>query len=171
MKMTRESYREHMRCYSRDTMVMSFVVQDHPSFQVLKAAGSDIIPFLLEDLLDPDWHCDHCYGEGFEFPPDWVWDNVKRNWPTDTGIPCSVCKGKGSINSWACMMLLGMAAGTDRPKVPEWMRGRHEPLTKLWQKWGEQRGYLPATPDDPEEPGILAKIWRLVAFLCGSPIR
>src|ERR1700675_3046977 len=115
MKMTRESYREHMRRYSKDTMVMSFVVTKHPSYQVLLAAGSDIIQYLLEDLLDPNWHCSHCYGEGFEFPPDWVWDNEKRNWPTDTGIPCTECKGKGSINSWACMTLLAEAAGDDRP--------------------------------------------------------
>jgi hypothetical protein len=165
MKMTRESYREHMRRYSKDTMVMSFVVTKHPSYQVLLAAGSDIIQYLLEDLLDPNWHCSHCYGEGFEFPPDWVWDNEKRNWPSDTGIPCTECKGKGSINSWACMMLLSYAAGSDRPKVPDWMRGRHEPLTNLWREWGEDRGYLPMTPRPAPEPNIVTKLLRAVGLL------
>src|SRR5271157_3488634 len=94
-------YRQHMRKYSRDTMVMSFVVTKHPDYQALKAAGKEIIPILFADIVDPAWHCTHCYGEGFEFPVGWVWDNERRNWPTDTGIPCSECKGKGNVNSWA----------------------------------------------------------------------
>lgn len=97
--MTYEEYRQHMRAYSRDTMVMSFVVTKHPDFQALKDAGDEVIPWLLHDLLDPDWYCAHCYGEGFEFPAGWEWDSEKRNWPTDTGIPCTKCKGKGGINS------------------------------------------------------------------------
>jgi hypothetical protein len=156
--MTKDEYRQHMRTYSRDTMVMSFVVTKHPDYQALKAAGKEIIPWLLADLLDPTWHCSHCHGEGFEFPANWVWDNEKRNWPADTGIPCLQCKGKGSINSHACMMLLWGKAGDDAPTVENWMRGRHDKLTKTWQKWGEQRGYLPPTPD--EEPSALRKIAR-----------
>jgi hypothetical protein len=154
-----------MRRYSRDTMVMSFVVTKHDDFQAMLAAGKEIIPYLLEDLLDPNWHCSHCYSEGFEFPPDWVWDNEKRNWPTDTGIPCTECKGKGSINSWACMTLLAQAAGDDRPKIENWMRGRHDPLVKEWKKWGEQRGYLPAPKEESPEQGILAKVSQAVRNL------
>ena len=98
MVMTREEYRQHMRTYSRQTMHMSFVVTKHPDYQALREAGKDIITFLLEDLIDPRWYCSHCYGEGFEFPPDWEWDAVKRNWPTDTGIPCTRCNGRGGTN-------------------------------------------------------------------------
>lgn len=161
MKMTKESYRQHMRKYSRDTMVMSFVVTKHPSFQVLRAAGADIIPYLLEDLFDEHWHCNHCYGEGFEFPPDWVWDNEKRNWPTDTGIPCTECHGKGYINSWACMTLLWEAVGRENgPKVKESQRGRHGELTRLWREWAEDNSYLPKTPRPVPEPNFFIKLLR-----------
>ena len=147
--MTATEYRQHMRTYSKDTMVMSFVVTDHPDYQALKAAGMEVAPYLLVDLIDPDWHCDACYGEGFEFPAGWAWDNKKRNWPTDTGIPCPKCMGKGSINTWACIMLLTEIAGDDRPKVEVYMQGRHAALIDLWRKWGELRGYLPPTTDTP----------------------
>ena len=163
--MTYEEYRQHMRKYSRDTMVMSFVVTKHPDFEALEKAGDEVIPWLLNDLLDPDWHCSHCYSEGFEFPPGWEWDAVKRNWPTDTGVPCTVCKGKGSINSWACMHLLWDHVGRDKgPKIEEWMRGRHAALTKLWQKWGEQHGYLPVTPDEPEATNLLTRILKAIGW-------
>ena len=69
--MTKEEYRQHMRQYSRDTMVMSFVVTKHDDYQALKAAGKEIIPWLLEDLLDPYWCCNTCHGEGYEFVPTW----------------------------------------------------------------------------------------------------
>ena len=151
-------YRQHMRKYSRDTMVMSFVVTKHPDYQALKAAGKEIIPYLFADIVDPAWHCTHCYGEGFEFPVGWVWDNERRNWPTDTGIPCSECKGKGNVNSWACMMLLAEAMGDTRPKIPVKFQGRHTEIVKIYLKWGEQHGYLPPTPD--EEPSGLTKIFR-----------
>ena len=158
--MTKDEYRKAMRTYSRDTMVMSFVVTKHPDYRLMREAGKEIIPYLLADLLDPAWHCSHCYGEGFEFPPDWVWDNVKRNWPTDTGIPCTECKGKGSISSWACMTLLAEITGDDRPKCERAWQGRHDKLTKMWQKWGEERGYLPPTPDD--SPSALRQIGRAI---------
>src|SRR5271157_4500882 len=115
--MTAEEYRKHMRTYSRDTMVMSFVVTKHPDYRAMREAGKEIIPFLLADMLDDQWHCSACYGEGFEFPAGWVWNNETRNWPTDTGIPCPACKGKGSINSWACIMLIAEITGDDRPKI------------------------------------------------------
>lgn len=149
--MTKEEYRQHIRKYSRDTMVMSYVVTKHPDYQALQAAGDEIIPWLLEDMLDPNWHCDACYGEGFKFPDGWVWDSVKRNWPSDTGVPCPKCGGKGSISSWGCMSLLWDKVGRDNgPKIENWMRGRHDVLCKCWQKWGEARGYLPPTPDAPK---------------------
>lgn len=163
--MTREEYRQHMRKYSRETMVMSFVVTKHPDYQVLREAGKEIMPYLLEDMIDPHWHCNKCYGEGFEFPAGWVWDNEKRNWPEDTGIPCPECKGKGSINSWACMTLLAEKAGEDRPKIEEWMRGRHDPIVKVWRKWGEQNGYLPVTPDEEEQPDVLTRVGRALLSL------
>lgn len=154
--MTKDQYRTHMRKYARETMIMSFVVTKHPDFEAMQTAGKEIIQYLLEDLIDPKWHCDHCYGEGFEFPAGWVWDNEKRNWPTDTGVPCTVCKGKGGINSWACMTLLRMAAGEDSPKIEEWMRGRHDPIVKVWRKWGQQNGYLPG----PEIPEVKRSTWK-----------
>jgi hypothetical protein len=166
-EMTKDEYRQHMRKYSCDTMVMSFVVTNHPDYQALvKEAGKEIIPYLLDDMFDPNWNCSHCYGEGFEFPPGWVWDNELRNWPTDTGIPCSKCKGKGSINSWACMTLLWDKVGRDNgPKIENWMRGRHAVLTKAWRKWGEQNGYLPASPEEKESPGVLARAGRALLGL------
>jgi hypothetical protein len=148
--MTHDEYRQHMRKYSRDTMVMSFVVYKHPSYQALREAGNEVVPWLLEDLIDPDWHCDHCYGEGFEFPADWVWDSVKRNWPTDTGIPCSQCRGKGNLCHWACMSLLAEHAGDERPKAPRSIHGKIVPLTNMWKEWGEQRGYLSSSPEVKE---------------------
>ena len=163
--MTKDDYRQHMRKYSRDTMVMSFVVTKHPDYQALKAAGMEIVPYLLADMLDPDWHCNTCYSEGFEFPAGWVWDNEKRNWPTDTGIPCRACKGKGGISSWACISLIAEIVGDDRPKIETRIQGKHEAIVKLYREWGELRGYLPPTTTD--KPGGLAgfmkrlgnKIW------------
>lgn len=152
--MTYEEYRQHMRKYSRDTAVMSFVVAKHPDYQALREAGNEIIPWLLTDMSDPDWHCNHCYGEGFEFPPNWVWDNVKRNWPTDTGIPCTVCKGKGSISSWACMMLVAEKAGNLRPYVEPRYQGKHDALVRIYREWGERNGYLPPTPVVLEPSGM-----------------
>ena len=157
--MTKEEYRQHMREYSRDTAVMSYTVTKHPDYQAMKEAGEEIIPYLFADMLDSNWHCSHCYGEGFEFPADWVWDNEKRNWPTDTGIPCAQCNGKGNVSSWGCMTLLWEAVGRDNgPKVEDWMRGRHDVLVRQWCKWGEQRGYLPPTPG----PSRLEKLGRLI---------
>jgi hypothetical protein len=148
--MTKDEYRQHMRKYSRETAVMSFVVAEHPDYKALQAAGAETIPWLLEDLLDPNWHCGACHGEGYEFVPTWEeeWDKDKTYPPRSTGNVCPECKGKGNISSWACMHLLFKKAGDDAPEVEEWMRGRHGVLTKLWRKWGEKRGYLPATFDE-----------------------
>jgi hypothetical protein len=153
---TKDEYRKAMRTYSRDTMVMSFVVTKHPDYRAMREAGAEIIPYLFADMVDPAWHCSHCYGEGFEFPADWVWDNVKRNWPEDTGIPCTQCNGKGNVNSWACMMLLAEAMGDTRPEIPRKFQGKHDAIVKIYLKWGEQHGYLPPTPDP--EPSALKKI-------------
>jgi hypothetical protein len=159
--MTKDEYRQHMRKYSRDTMVMSFVVHDHPDYQALQAAGDEIIPWLLADLVDPDWHCNSCYGDGFEYPAGWQeeWDK-NRVWPTDTGIPCHECKGKGNVCVHACMHLLWEKVGDDAPVIEKWMRGRVAALTDLWRKWGERKGYLPPTPDKPRL-GILARVINL----------
>jgi hypothetical protein len=163
VQMTKDEYREHMRKYSRETAHMSFVVYKHPDYQALQAAGDEIIPWLLRDMLDPNWHCDACHGQGYEFAPGWEqeWVKDKVYLPRSTGNPCPKCKGKGNICSWACMHLLfeKTRARGDAPEIEEWMRGRHDALTKLWRKWGEQRGYLPAVPD---EPGALAKIGRAI---------
>jgi hypothetical protein len=149
--MTKEEYREHIRKYSRDTAVMSYVVYKHPDYQALQAAGDEIIPWLLDDLLDRNWHCGSCWGEGYEFVPTWLEEfNRDRTHPRSTGNPCPECKGKGNICSWACMHLLfeKTRARGDAPEVENWMRGRHDALTKLWRKWGERQGLLPVTPDE-----------------------
>lgn len=161
--MTKDEYRQHIRKYSRDTAVMSFVVYKHPGFQALLGAGDEIIPWLFADLFDQNWHCGSCYGDGFEYPTGWQeeWDK-NRVWPTDTGIPCHECKGKGNICTWACMTLLfeKTRARGDAPVVENWMRGKHTALSNLWRKWGEKRGYLPPTPD--QVPGGLKKIGRAI---------
>jgi hypothetical protein len=160
--MIKDEYRQHMRKYSRDTAVMSFVVTDHLDYKALQAAGSEIIPWLLADLLDPDWHCNTCYGQGYEFVPSWR-DEYERGWennrvlypPRSTGNACPECKGKGNICSWACMTLLfeKTRANGDAPIVEKWMQGRLDALSNLWRKWGEQRGYLPPTPEDGAKHG------------------
>lgn len=146
---------------------MSFVVTKHPDYQAMKAGGMTIVPFLLDDLLDPDWRCDACHGEGYEFVPTWreEWEKLKNYPPRGTGKVCPKCNGKGNVSSWAAMQLLWEIIGRKNgPHVEEWMRGKHVVLVKLWQKWGEQHGYLLPTPDD--EPSGLAKVGRmLLAFL------
>lgn len=163
--MTHAKYRQHMRTYARETMVMSFVVTKHRDFEAMQAAGKGIIQFLLEDLIDPAWYCQKCSGYGYEFVPTWMdeYGKSKVYPPRSTGNTCPECKGKGCINSWACITLLRLAAGDDSPKIEEWMRGRHDPIVKVWRKWGQQNGYLPVTPEEKEEPGILTQIGR--AFL------
>ena len=163
--MNSTEYRCHMRKYARDTAVMSYVVTKHPDYQALSAAGREIIPFLLADMFDPNWHCSHCYGEGFEFPAGWVWDNEKRNWPTDTGVPCTQCNGKGNTSSWACMHLLWEIIGRNSgegPVVEDWMRGKHTALMNLWRKWAGEHGYMSPVPDAPEEPGRLRRIGQFI---------
>lgn len=164
--MNKDEYRAHMRKYSYDTMVMSYVVTKHPDYLVMQEAGMEIVPYLLVDMLDLNWHCDLCRGLGYELVPTWEqeWYDDATFPPRSTGNNCPKCGGKGNINSWACMMLLTAAVGEDKPKVENWMRGRHGALTKLWQKWGEQRGYLPPTPDEPK-PGRLRKIGKLIQGL------
>jgi hypothetical protein len=166
--MTREEslhwdYRRHMRKYSRDTAVMSFLVTKHPDFQALQAMGGEIVPWLLADLLDPGWHCNSCYGDGFEYPAGWqeVWDR-DRVWPENTGVPCHECGGKGNICVHACMRLLWENVD-DAPKIERWMSGRVNVLTGLWRKWGEERGLLPATPGP--EPGFLTRAFRALRGL------
>jgi hypothetical protein len=151
--MTKEEYREHMRTYSRETMTSSApAVYTHPDYQALKAAGEEIIPWLLADMLDPDWHCRLCFGEGVEFVPGWqeAWDKGDKTWPPkSTGNRCPECRGKGHISSWGCMSLLWEIVGRDNgPQVENWMRGKHDALIKTWRKWGEQHGYLPPTPNE-----------------------
>ena len=165
--MTREEYRQHMRKYSRETMVMSFVVTKHPDFEAMQAAGKGIIQYLLEDLIDPAWHCVSCSGYGYEFVPTWreEYEEKKTYPPRGTGNTCPACRGKGNINSWACMMLLRMAAGDDSPRIENWMRGRHDPIVKVWRKWGEQNGYLPVTPEIEEEPDVLTRVGRALLSL------
>lgn len=159
--MTREEYRQHMRKYSRDTMVMSFVVTKHPDYEAMRAAGKEIIQFLLEDLINPHWLCQTCSGYGYEFVPNWrvEYDKNKTYPPNSTGNNCPECNGKGSINSWACITLLAEKAGDERPKIEKWMRGRHDPIVKVWRKWGEQAGYLPVAQSE-EQPSVLAKLVR-----------
>lgn len=150
--MTKDEYREHVRKYSRETMVMSFTVTKHPDFQALKAAGAEVIPWLLEDLLDPHWHCNLCFGTGTEFVPGWqdAWDKGDKTWPPkSTGNRCPECQGKGHISSWGVMHLLWEAVGRDKgPKIEKWMQGKHDVLVKQWRKWGEQQGLLPVTPEE-----------------------
>ena len=166
--MIKDEYREHMRTYSRETAVMSHVMYNHPDYQALQAAGDEIIPWLFADLLDRDWHCNLCMGFGTEFVPGWqeAWDNGDKTWPPkSTGNRCPGCKGKGNICSWAAMHLLfeKTRARGDAPVVENWMRGRHDALTKLWSKWGEKQGLLPPTPD--EKPGAFATIRRAMSGL------
>lgn len=163
--MTKDEYREHMRKYSHDTMSSSFVVTKHPDFEALEAGGQGIVPWLLEDMLDPNWHCDACYGYGYEFAPGWqeAFDADRSNWPPKSaGRPCPKCKGKGNVSSWGCMTLLwGIVGREGGPQVEEWMRGKHDVLVGLWRKWGEKRGYLPPTPDDPE-PDFATRLGRKI---------
>jgi hypothetical protein len=168
--MNATEYRDHMRRYSRNTMVMSFVVTKHPDYQAMLAAGREILPYLYADILDPAWYCDKCFGEGFEFLPDWqeTWDKSKI-WPVDTGVPCPACNGKGNVNSWACIMLLAEAMGDDRPKIPKKMQGKHSAIKKLYLKWGEKHGYLPLTPEEEKpEPSFFRKVVNMLAFFLGS---
>lgn len=161
--MTREQYRAHMRRYSRETMVMSFVVTRHPDFQALSGAGMDIVPFLLEDL-QVKWFCQKCNGHGTrlltpeEAESSWhresreLWNKHHPDAPSNTvevWDVCSECEGYGSVNTWAVVTLLAQAVGDKRPKIEEWMRGRHDPIVKVWIKWGQQNGYLPG-PEIPE---------------------
>jgi hypothetical protein len=157
----KDEYRQHMRTYSRDTAVMSFIMHKHPDYQALRGAGSEIIPYLLADLFDPDWHCDACLGYGQELVPTWreEWEQHKTHPPRQTGNICSQCNGKGNVCSWAAMTLLFEKTGDDAPTVEDGMRGRHDVLTKLWRKWAEQRGYFPPTP---VEPSGWTKLGRVV---------
>ena len=143
-------YRTHMRIYSRETMAMSFVVTKHPDYESLLTAGKEIIPFLLEDIRDPNWYCTSCFGYGYDFVPTWdtECDENCTHPPRSTGEVCPKCKGKGNINSWACMTLLAQIAGDDRPVVEERIRGRHDPLVNMWLKWGQERGYITLAPGE-----------------------
>jgi len=49
--MTYAEYRQHMTDYSRRSAVMSFVQTRNPDFIALDAAGDEIIPWMLQDLV------------------------------------------------------------------------------------------------------------------------
>jgi hypothetical protein len=157
--MTYEEYRAHMRTYSRETAVMSFVVQKHPDYQALQAAGNEIVPWLLKDMLEPFWHCDECHGFGMELVPTWQkeWEDSKTYPPRQTGKVCSKCNGVGYINSWACMMLIAEKMGDDRPKIPPADRGKHDAICRIYRNWGIEHGYIQGEIE-PEPPGILDQI-------------
>lgn len=159
--MTKDEYRQHMRKYSKDTLIMSYVVTKHPDYIALREAGKEIIPYLLEDMLDPNWYCGACNGFGYEFVSTWEeeWYDHMTFPPRSTGNICPKCSGKGHVNSWACMMLISGIAGDDCPKIANWMRGRHDPLLRAYRKWGAERGYLPPIP---EEPNALTKVGRTI---------
>jgi hypothetical protein len=160
--MTKDEYRQHMRTYSRDTMALSFVDTKHLDYQALREAGKEIVQYLLEDLVDPDWYCQRCYGYGYEFVPTWGQETYP---PRSTGNPCPECKGKGVICSWACLSLLADIVGDDRPKIENSMRGCHDDIVKVWRKWGEENGYLPKTLDAKRVRGVFVKIREAVLSL------
>src|SRR5574337_1225210 len=164
--MTITEYRDRMRRYSYETMVMSFVVTDHPDFKALQAAGEPIVPFLLTDLKDNLGFCKTCHGLGYELAPvrdrdtDW---QARHAWPPQsTGKPCPECHGVGHVNSWAVFYLLRTNA-PGHPVIETWMRGRHEPIRKAWLKWGEENGYLPPTPPLPRRSGFLSRLVKLLS--------
>jgi hypothetical protein len=61
--MNREEVIELVKQYSNETLFMSFTKHDHSAYVKLKAAGSEIIPFLLERLKDTQGRT---YGEAFD---------------------------------------------------------------------------------------------------------
>jgi hypothetical protein len=50
--MNKEEVVELIKQYSNETTFLSFTKHDHPAFIKLKAAGSEIIPHLLDRLAD-----------------------------------------------------------------------------------------------------------------------
>ena len=132
-----EQYREHMHAYALNHMVLSFVAFGSKEFQALKAMGTSIIPFLLQDIqrTQEEWHE-------------------------------SLRKRKNMYDSWAAIMLLRMAADQNKmqpPMIEKWMQGRHEPIRKAWLKWGKQHGFLPATLEE-EKSESRALLWLRRVF-------
>jgi len=107
-----EQYREYMAVYSDETAVMSMTVWKHPAFQAMLNMNTEVIPHLIYDLHD-------------------YYHNVGEDSST-----------LGVFDPWAAMALLGTIVQEQCPHFPEEVRGRLDPLCKIWIEWGKQHGYI-----------------------------